>query len=73
MVQPLTLEESALQSERLREIEDLLPVYVDIDSDSRKLYWLLIEQRTRRAMIAGCTNQDIFNSVAVSRGLKAPL
>lgn len=59
----------ALQVQKLRDIEDLLPIYVDPDEASRRMYWLLLEQRVAAAVRVGCCNQDIWNSCGIARGL----
>lgn len=64
------LELSAKQCKALADIEDTSTMYVDPDEGSRRMYWIVIEQRISAAIRLGCTNQEIFNSTCVARGLK---
>lgn len=63
------LQQSASQAAALRAIEDLLPIYIDPDEHSRRIYFVLIEQRVAAAVRCGCSNQEIWNSCGIARGL----
>lgn len=65
------LEQSARESAALRNIADCLPMYADPDEGSRRMYWIVIEQRVAAAVRVGCSNEDICDALAVSRGLFA--